>query len=200
MRAHPPSHFVLRRAGVALVIVTTLAWPAARLSTQSMTVATAGGAVHVKAPGFHFIEGESLARLKDGQSVRVDLELTVLAKPGAAPAAQRRQTFVLSYDLWEERFAVTLADVPSRSISHLTPGAAEAWCIEQLEIPVSALGALARNLPFWIRLESRVSADVSNGRDDGGYTLRSLIDALSRRPKTGAASHAIEAGPFRVRE
>ncbi len=189
------------RAHVALVIVTTLALPAARLSAQSMTVATVGGSVHVKAPGFHFIEGELLARLKDGQSVRVDLELTVLAKPAAAArAAQRRQTFVLSYDLWEERFAVTLADAPSRSISHLTPAAAEAWCIEQLEIPVSALGALARNLPFWIRLEYRVSADVSAERDDGGFTLRSLIDALSRRPKSGEASHAIEAGPFRVRE
>ena len=188
------------RAHVALVIVTTLAWPAARMSSQSVTVATVRGAVHVKAPGFHFIEGDLLARLKDGQSVRVDLELTVLAKPGAAPAAQHRQTLVLSYDLWEERFAVTLADVPSRSISHLTPAAAEAWCIEQLEVPVSALGPLARNLPFWMRLEYRVSTDVSPGSDDGGFTLRTLIDALSQRPKTGAAAHAIEAGPFRVRE
>jgi hypothetical protein len=74
---------------------------------QSATVSTVGANLHVRAPGFGFIKGEPLVRLKDGRSVRVDLELAVLAKPSAAAAAQSRQTFVLSYDLWEERFAVT---------------------------------------------------------------------------------------------
>ncbi len=187
-------------AHVALLIGATLAWPAARLSSQSITVTTAGGVVRVQAPGFRFIDGEPLARLKDGQSMRVDLELSVLAKPGGAAAAQRRQTFVLSYDLWEERFAVTLADVPPRSISHLTSTAAEAWCVQQLAVPVSALGALGQNLPFWVRLEYTVLNGSSAARDDGGFTLRGLIDLLSQRRKAGEALHAIEAGPFRVQE
>ena len=110
-----------------------------------MTVTTTGGEVHVQAPGFRFIYGEPLARLKDGLTVRVDLEIGVLAGPGAAAAAaQSRQTFVLSYDLWEERFAVTVSAHRSRSVSHLTAAAAEAWCIQQLTVPVSGLGSLAQ--------------------------------------------------------
>lgn len=187
-------------AHAALAIVAALAWPAPRLTSQSLAVTAASGVVQVRAPGLRFIDGEPLARLKDGQSVRVDFHLSVLAKPGAAAAVQHRQTVVLSYDLWEERFAVTSSDAPSRSASHLTSAAAEAWCVEQLAFPVSSLGPLARNLPFWIRLEYRVRTDVSAERDEGGLTLQGLIDLLSRRRKTGDVSHAIEAGPFRVKE
>ena len=188
-------------AHVGLVILAALTWPAARLAAQSITVDTVNGAVHVRAPQFRFIDGEPLARLKDGQTVRVDLELSVLAKPGAAAAARSRQSYVLSYDLWEERFAVTLSSVPSRSISHLSAVAAEAWCLEQLAIPVSALGPLGRKLPFWIRLEYRVpNGGNATERDGGGLTLRGLIDVLSLRRKDGDVSHSIEAGPFRVQE
>ena len=74
----------------------------------------------------------------------------VLAAPGKSPAATIRRIFALSYDLWEERFAVTAVDARSQSVSHLVLAAAEAWCVEQLAIPLNALGALGRDLPFWI--------------------------------------------------
>jgi hypothetical protein len=82
--------------------------------------------VHVKAPGFRFIDGEPLARLKDGQPVRIDLRLGVLPKSRAPAVAEVRQIFVLSYDLWEERFAVAQTGNPPQSVSHLTSAAAEA--------------------------------------------------------------------------
>ena len=188
----------MRRA--TLVAITLLAWPALRLTAQSVTVTRAGDAVVVRAPGFGFIKGETLVRLKDGRSVRVDLDLAVLPRPGEPAAAQARQTFVLSYDLWEERFAVTQVGPPSRSIAYLTSAGAEAWCLEQLTVPVSALGRLGRDLPFWLRLDYRVldvdSAPPADG--SGDFTLRGMIDALSRRRKAEAASHSIEAGPFRL--
>ena len=165
-----------------------------------MTVTTTGGEVRVQAPGFGFVNGEPLARLKDGLTVRVELEMRVLAGPGAAAAAAHsRQTFVLSYDLWEERFAVTVSGTGSRSVSHLTADAAEAWCIEQLTVPVSGLGSL-RSQPFWIRLESRILDGKSDGREDEGLTLRGIIDTLSRRQASEQTSHSAEAGPFRVRQ
>jgi hypothetical protein len=161
-------------------------------------VTTAGGEVRVQAPGFRFIVGEPLARLKDGLPVRVELEIGVLARPGAAATARSRQTFVLSYDLWEERFAAAVSGAGSRSISHLTSAAAEAWCVQQLAIPVSALGPL-RTQPFWIRLESRILNGNGAEREDDGLTLRGIIDALSRR-QGGETSHSTEAGPFGIRE
>ena len=187
-----------RSSAFALLIAATLASLEARLGSQSMTVTTTGGEVRVQAPGFRFIIGEPLDRLKDGLPVRVELEIRVLAAPGGAAAAQNRQTFVLSYDLWEERFAAAVSGSGSRSISHLTAAAAEAWCIQQLMVPVSALGSL-RSQPFWIGLESRMLNGHSDERADQGLTLRGMIDALSRRQAGEKTSHSVEAGPFRVR-
>ncbi len=192
MTLSKPSVFVL-------LVAATLTSLDARLGSQAMTVTTAGGEVRVQAPGFRFISGEPLARLKDGLTVRVELEIRVLAGPGAAAAAaQRRETFVLSYDLWEERFAAAVSGTGSRSVSHLTAAAAEAWCIQQLAVPVSGLGTLASQ-PFWIRLESRIVNGTSDGREDEGLTLRGMIETLSRRQSSEKTSHSAEAGPFRVR-
>jgi len=189
-----------RPSAFALLIAATLSSLDARLGSQSITVTTTGGVVRVQAPGFRFISGEPLARLKDGLTVRVELEIRVLAGPGAAAAAaQSRQTFVLSYDLWEERFAAAVSGTGSRSVSHLTAAAAEAWCIQQLTVPVSGLGAL-RSQPFWIRLESRILNGKSDGREDAGLTLRGIIDTLSRRQAGEKTSQSAEGGPFRVRQ
>ena len=190
-----------RRA--ALVAIATLAWPAAaRLIAQSITASRVGDHVTVRAPGLGFIKGEPLLRLKDGRTVRVDLDLAVLPGPGGTAVAHGRQTYVLSYDLWEERFAVTMAGTPGtpgKSASYLTAPAAEAWCVEQLSVPVSSIGKLARDAPFWVRLEYRVlEGEGSSATDDAGFTLRGLIDAFSRRPKTNVWTHSIEAGPFRL--
>jgi hypothetical protein len=183
---------------LGVVMAVALTWPV-RLASQAVTVTTEGGSVQVQAPGFRFIAGETLTRLKDGLSVRVDLELGVLPRSGAAPAAARRQSFVLSYDLWEERFAVTVAGASARSISHVTSAAAEAWCVQQLALPVGMLGPLAHGQSFWVRLEYRVAEGGAAAPDQDGLTLWDLIDVLSRRRTAGQPAHAIEAGPFRVR-
>ena len=138
----------------AAVLLALVASAPMRVSAQTVTVDTVGDALRIHAPGFSFLKGESLARLKDGRSVRVELVAAVLSAPGKSAAATTRRIFALSYDLWEERFAVTAVDARSRSVSHLMAAAAEAWCVEQLAVPVSALGALGRDLPFWIRLDT----------------------------------------------
>jgi hypothetical protein len=185
-----------RRVVVALLVV--LAWPATRSMAQSVTVDAVGDALRIRAPGFSFLKGDPLARLKEGRSVRVELGGLVLPAPGKLPAAAARRVFALSYDLWEERFAVTTVEARSQSVSHLALAAAEAWCVEQLTIPLTALGALG-DQPFWIRLEYRIlDGDAASDQSDSGYTLQALIDALSRRRKTEASPHALEAGPFQT--
>jgi len=185
------------RAAVALLAL--LAWPAVRSSAQVLTVNTVGDALKIRAPGFSFLNGDPLARLKDGRSVRVELVAMVLPAPGKSPAVTTRRIFAVSYDLWEERFAVTTVDARAQSVSHLALAAAEAWCVEQLVIPLTTLGALGRDLPFWIRLEYRiVDGDGPSDSSNSGYTLQALIDALSRRRKTEPSPHALEAGPFRT--
>ena len=185
---------------ITLAALTFLVWAAANLAAQAVTVRRVADAVAVNAPGFTFIKGEPLVRLKEGRSVRADLDLSVLPGPGDSAAAHSRQTFVLSYDLWEERFAVTLVGPPPKSAAYLTSTAAEGWCLEQLTVPASALGRLGRDLPFWVRLEYRIlGRDNPDGGDDAGFSLRALIDAFSSRRKATEWSHSIEAGPFRLR-
>jgi hypothetical protein len=184
-----------------LVALTLVAWAAVNLGAQAVTVTRVADGVAVRAPTFTFVKGDPLIRLKDGRSVRVELDLTVLPKPGDSAAARNRQLFVLSYDLWEERFAVTLVGASPKSAAYLTSAGAEAWCLEQLTVPIAALGSLGRDVPFWIRLEYRIldAEPAADRKDDAGFTLRSLIDALSSRRQATALTHALEAGPFRLR-
>jgi hypothetical protein len=185
-----------RRAAMLLVAVVCTA---ARVSAQGLTIETGGDSLKLHAPGFSFLKGEPLVRLKDGRSVRVELEAIVLASPGKAPAAVVRRIFSLSYDLWEERFAATTVDGGAQSVSHLALAAAEGWCVEHLTISVSALGSLGRDAPFWVRLEYRIlDADATSDPAESGYTLQALIDALSRRRKAESPPRVLEGGPFRL--
>jgi hypothetical protein len=187
----------LRRA--ALIVFAFVVWTT--LGAQAVTVNRTKDAMTVRAPGFSFIKGEPLTRLKNGRSLRVDLELDVLPEPGASAAAQTKQTFVLSYDLWEERFAVTMAGKAPRSTAYLTSSAAEAWCLEQLTMSISAMGPLGQDGPFWIRLSYRIPEGEARSTDDndGAYSLQGLIDVFSPRRKEKEWSHTIEAGPFRLK-
>jgi hypothetical protein len=44
-----------------------------------------------------------------------------------------------------------------------------------------------------------LDGDAKPAADDGASTLQTLIEALSRRRKAQEWTHAIEAGPFRIR-
>jgi hypothetical protein len=171
----------------------------ATIGAQAVTVRRSGDNVIVRAPAFTFIKGEPLARLKDGRSVRIDLTLAILPKAGAARVAETQQSFVLSYDLWEERFAVSLPGPPPKTSAYLTASAAEAWCLDQLMVPIKEMGALGKDSPFWIRLEYRIQdGSPAPAGNDVTDALQGLIDALSRRRKAGEWTHSIEAGPFRI--
>jgi hypothetical protein len=168
MTSRLPFDYLRRR--VSLVTLGFVVFLAVRVTGQAVNVRAVGDTLHVQAPAFNFIKGEALARLKDGRSLDFDFELAVLPTPGAPAVIQTRQRLVLSYDLWEERFAVTRTGTPPRSISHLTAVAAEAWCLEQLTVPTSGLGRLKRDAPIWIRLEYRVEAP--NGRPSSDDAAR----------------------------
>lgn len=188
-----PAHCAPRRVG--LLVVALLVCQSTRASAQAVSVTTSGDALKVRAPGFSFLKGQPLARLKDGRSVRVELTVLVLPEKGRAALTSARRVFALSYDLWEERFAATAVESRSPSISHLTADAAVAWCIDQLAVPLTALDA---SDPFWIRLEYRILDGDDDASEESGFTLKGLIDVLSRRRRSESLSDALEAGPFRL--
>lgn len=169
-------------------------------SAQTLTIAAAPDAVRVRVANWPFLTADPLARLKEGRTVRLELSVLVLAAPGRSPVSAVRQIFSVSYDLWEERFAVATTGARAASVSHLTAAAAEAWCLEQLAVPRTALAAVDQQR-FWLRLECRIldGDGAPDAPDDAGLTLQRLIDVLSRRGKAGAAVRALDGGPFRAR-
>ena len=184
------------RARHPQLALTLLALLVARVSAQALTAKTSGDIVRIKASDFRFLEGVVLDRLKDGRAIRLDFDLAVLDRPKGSSVARDRKSFDVSLDLWEDRFAVTLLAMPPRSASRLLAADAEAWCLEQLMVPLSTLGAWRRDTPFWIRLEYR-TPDPHARDADTGFTLRGLIDRLSRRAQPADVGRSVEAGPFR---
>lgn len=188
---------VRAQAGALALAAMVAAAPAA---AQTLTIAASPDAVRLRVANWPLLTADSLARLKEGRTVRVELSVLVVAGPGRPPAAAVRRIFAVSYDLWEERFAVTTTEPHAAAISHLTAAAADAWCIEQLAVPVTALAAVD-DRRFWLRLECRI-LDGDGGADsdqDAGLTLQRLIDVLSRHRKSDTATRALEGGPFHLR-
>lgn len=179
---------------LALVIMAT----PLRLAAQSLTVRAADDLLRVRVAGLAFIEGQILERLRDGRTVRVDFELTVLEKPDGPVVTKGQHSFNLSFDLWEQRFAVTRIGTPPRSISHLTSRDAEAWCLQNVTLPLTAMGRFRRDAQFWVRLDYRVENRIpAADPEDSTFTLRRLIDVLSRRTED-TWERTIAGGPFRL--
>ncbi len=178
-------------------VVMLLACSVAVVSAQAASVRVEQDALHVSAPAFHFIKGRPLARLKDGRAVRFDLDLRLLARLGGASVAQSRQGCLVSYDLWEERFAVATDTAPARLVSNLTAEDAESWCLDRLAVPLGVLKG--RLQTFFLRLEYRVVEEEPSARpDDSAVTLRGLIDRLSRRGGERERPETMDLGPFRL--
>ena len=183
-----------QRGLLALVLLTT----PVLLTGQGASVLAIEGALHVRIPQLGFIQGLVSERLQDGRSVRIDFELMILEKPRGPAMARAQHSFNLSFDLWEQRYAATRIGTPPRSISHQTARAAELWCLENVTMPLTSLGRFAKD-PFWVRLEYRVLDDNPASRpEESTFTLRTLIDVLSRKRNDQEQAKSVEAGPFRL--
>ena len=183
-----------------LVLALVVAASTLELQAQSLTVRAVGDMLHLRASGLGLIEGRVADHLRDGRAVRVDFALAVLEKAGGRLIAQATQSFNLSFDIWEQRYAVTKLGAAPRSVSHLTARDIETWCVDNVTVPLTAMGRFGRDMPFWVRLEFRVPnpMPVANGDEDSTFTLGRLINVLSRRRQDQDAARAIEGGPFRL--
>jgi hypothetical protein len=175
-----------------------LAIPLLRLQAdEGLTVSFDGDNLHFTAPGLHFLTGKPLTRLKDADTVTFLSQITLFSDDqGTIFRRGLPERLVVSYDLWEERFKVTIPGA-SRSRSNLTALEAEAWAIENLAI--SALG-LAPDRPFWMRFELRAASpkEMSRVMGDSGISLSGLVEILSRKPGVDDPYWMRSAGPLRL--
>jgi hypothetical protein len=184
----------LKRLTATLTFVISLA---ALLAAQSLIARIDGDQLHITAPRLHFLAGDALTRLRDGTTVKYELQLTARTDRTGRVLARSLEQFGISYDLWEEKFAVTRLGSTPKSISHLSAAAAEAWCVDNTTLPVATLNG---NQAFWIRLDYRTedSTTSSDPQDNSGFTLSTLVDIFSRRTRNEQLHGSEEVGPLRL--
>jgi len=163
--------------------------------SQSLDVRVEGDRLRIAAPRLRLLTGVPLQRLRDGASVNYIFELSVLNGRAGALLGRTLYRFVISYDIFQETFQVSRVEPTTRVLSHLSMSAAEAACIDAIEIPTRSLPA---DTPFWIRLEYRAE-DMSKD-DETGTSLGILVDIFSRKTERSPVSGVIERGPLRLRD
>ena len=182
------------RAGLAALL--GLGLYALTVSDETLTPRWVGDQLVVSAPRLHFLTGKSLERLRNGASVPFDFQLSVSAGRGNAALQRALERFVVSYDVWEEKFRVVQVR-GRKSRAHLTAAALEAWCFENISLGTATVDP-AKSL--WVRLEVR-SAETKPAAplpDDSGITLATLIELFSRQARSSQEHWAVETGPFKL--
>jgi hypothetical protein len=163
--------------------------------SPSLIVERRGDYLYVAAPQTHFLEGRALEKLHNGSTITYVITLTAASKHGRTPAFSLKGRFVVSFDLWEEKYSVVQAG-EDRTVSRLTAAGAEAWCLENMPIPLRAVPA---QQPFMVRLECLVDeSDDDNGKNGSRLTLAGIIDIFSRKGAEKPLRWEAAAGPLRL--
>src|SRR6478735_8587513 len=87
---------------------------------QDLLLRHSNDQVRVTAPRLHFLTGKPLERMRNGASVTYDMQLIILADNRQAILRRALERFVLSYDLWEEKFSATRMRTERTSAAHLS--------------------------------------------------------------------------------
>lgn len=167
------------------------------LPAQQLVPRLANDHILVSAPQLRFLAGKVLERLHNGAPVVIALQLSLSSDGWTSVGLRDIVRFVISYDLWEEKFSVVRLGRPAGSASHLSAEAAQAWCIDALALPTAGL---AENRPFWIKLEGRAEDPKEEaGREaEDAVSLARLVELFSRRTHSRQERWAAQAGPLRL--
>ena len=169
------------------------------LLAQDATLRLTGEELRVSAPKLHFLTGKPLETLRNGSNVTFDIQVSILTDGKGTVLRRNFERFVVSYDVWEERFSVTRMRSTRASASRLTAQAAEAWCLERFTFQSAGLPA---DKPLWVRID--VGAKDSRERQDTsdeGLSLFTLIDLFSKSARpNGPMQWRAESQPVTLAE
>lgn len=163
---------------------------------QDLVLRRVSDQFRVAAPRLHFLTGKSLERMRNGASVTYDMQLTIFAENRQSVLSQGFERFVVSYDLWEEKFSAMRTRTDRTSASRLTAEAAESWCLDHLSIPAAGLAA---DRPVYVRLDVRAQDPRRSRDEEETLSLGRLIDIFSRAGSPPPGTHwRAESGPIQL--
>ncbi|MSV29558.1 MAG: hypothetical protein EXQ52_12570 [Bryobacterales bacterium] len=180
-------------------ILAGLMLPLARdaFGVPSLDVRLDGDRLHVAATGFSFLNDKVVQRVKSGASAGFAGQLSLTTEPGGPVLKRVLERFVVSYDLWEEKFSAVRLGAARRALTRATAAGVEAFCVDGLSLDASGF---SRDRPFWLKLEIRAEDPKEQGAVVGepGINLTRLIEIFSR-PARGQQPHwTVERGPLRL--
>jgi hypothetical protein len=178
-------------AGRACLTVVVLL-SAAMLSAQTVNVKLDGDQLRVAAPQLHFLGSEVLQRLHNGIAVNYVFKIGITPNRYSKPAADNLYRFVISYDIFEEKFAVSRIEPNPRSITHLSETAAQMWCLDSIAIPTMGLPA---DQLFWVTMEYQ-TVEPKPASDPSESLIGQLIDVFSKKAQREESHGTILGGPF----
>jgi hypothetical protein len=149
----------------------------------------------VSAPQLHFISGKAMERLKNGSTITYVVLLSIARENSKKQILQLRNKFMISYDLWEEKFSV-IRVTDGNTTSRLTSAMAEAWCLGNIPIPARSV---PEREPFMIRLECSIQEESEKQPSEtSGQIFANLIEIFGRKKDDVPQRWETIAGPFRL--
>jgi hypothetical protein len=168
------------------------------VSSEDLFVRRVSNDIHVAAPRFHFLTGKTLERLHDGALLPFDFQLSIAAGTKSNVVARAPERFLISYDLWQEKFSVVRLRDLRKSPANLSAVAAEAWCVDNVVLPAAALPPANQ---LWARLEVRsVDQKTPAAVSDAGISIISLVELFSRPPRPQQDHWSLESAAFHLGE
>ena len=174
------------------------------MAAEELILSTEESHLEFSAPRVHFLVGKPLERLRNASEVPFDFKITLSSGTRNHVMREVQSRFVVSYDLWEEKFSVTNLVTPRRTVRHLTNIAAEEWCLKEMSTDVSGVRP---DEPLWARLEIRAEDGKQAGQPfgrgsitDSGISLTPLIEIFSHPAATAQPHWTIETGPVTLDE
>jgi hypothetical protein len=179
-------HIVLSRLLISMLLLPAI------LSAQTLAVKLDGEQLRVAAPQLHFLGSEVLQRLHNGIAVSYLFKVGIASNRNSKPSREILYRFVVSYDIFEEKFAVSRIEPNPRSITHLTESAAESWCLDSIVLPVAGLPA---DQSFWVTMEYQ-TVEPKPATDPSESLIGQLIDVFSRKAQREESRGTLMGGPY----
>jgi len=183
------------RARRWLVLASAAAGAALALSPARLIARWNADHLQVTPIDLHFLTGTALQRLHNGRAVPFAFRLS-LSGAQPAPLQNAFARFIVSYDVWAEKFKVVNVSGTRRAVTNLAADAAEEWCLSQMTVPATGLSADAE---LWMRLDIRAEDTLPRSPvTDSGIALKSLIDLFTVPPESRTQQWTAETAHFRL--
>jgi len=136
-------------------------------------------------PKFHFLTGKPLERLNGGNTVAFVAQISLFTDDKHTTVKNSPiQRFILSQDIWDRTFKVSMPNYGPHDRTGLTSAQAEAYCLDKIYISVAGV---PKDQPLWLKFTMRTvhQDDLSRVVGDNRLSLStaavSIVEYLSRR-------------------